>query len=391
MVLDRKRWFALSGWVVSLCPKWRSSSISGSCSRVREGWKNCSCPSPNSVFCFTRRSSTLERLYLYGNKIQIIQMGAFESLQNLLELKLHENLLTSLPALKVTSLGLTSLDTNLIASLKNLHYLDISMNQLVEVPPALRQDSLRGLIRLSLAGNPLRELKVEDFHKLNGLQELDLSGLNLQSIPQGLLDNFPRLVHLTAAENPFNCLCPLAWFSVWLKEKALTLRRPEETRCHFPLVNAGKMLSELEYKDFGCLHTSTVVARAFSQSTLVGHITTYPDTTHTNATSSPSLEVSNPSSHAVFPTSLLLFCDKNPFSVCILTSTSVCDNGKNVFVSCILGEVTILTLSFITCCVGMAFLSLQSFEQDTVSLRFKLKVAVFSASSLKVTVGCLPL
>ncbi|KAJ0033826.1 hypothetical protein NQD34_000933 [Periophthalmus magnuspinnatus] len=370
--------------------------------------ENCSCPSPNSVFCFTRRSSTvppvpprteelyifsngistlsaedfqhlrqlqmldlsqnqltelpdgafemllklknldlssnqishiskgsfsglvqLERLYLYGNKIQIIQMGAFESLQNLLELKLHENLLTSLPALsfprlllldlsynniptlgpselqiphiealKVTSLGLTSLDTNLIASLKNLHYLDISMNQLVEVPPALRQDSLRGLIRLSLAGNPLRELKVEDFHKLNGLQELDLSGLNLQSIPQGLLDNFPRLVHLTAAENPFNCLCPLAWFSVWLKEKALTLRRPEETRCHFPLVNAGKMLSELEYKDFGCLHTSTVVARAFSQSTLVGHITTYPDTTHTNATSSPSLEVSNPSSIA---------------------------------------------------------------------------------------------
>uniref|UniRef100_A0A3B3ZVG5 KIND domain-containing protein n=1 Tax=Periophthalmus magnuspinnatus TaxID=409849 RepID=A0A3B3ZVG5_9GOBI len=33
-----KRWFALSGWMVSLCLKWRSSSISGSCSRVREGW-----------------------------------------------------------------------------------------------------------------------------------------------------------------------------------------------------------------------------------------------------------------------------------------------------------------------------------------------------------------
>ncbi|XP_020789331.1 vasorin-like [Boleophthalmus pectinirostris] len=370
--------------------------------------ENCSCPSPDSVFCFTRRSSTvppvpssteqlyifnngistlsaedfqhlgqlqmldlsqnqlsevpdgvfemllklknldlssnqishiskdsfsglvqLERLYLYGNQIQIIQIGAFDSLHNLLELKLHENLLTSLPtlsfprlllldlshnniptlgpsdlqiphleALKVSSLGLTSLDTNLIASLENLHYLDISMNQLVEVPLALRQDNLRGLIRLNLAGNPLRELKAEDFQKLNGLQELDLSGLNLQSIPQGFLDNFPRLVHLKAAENPFNCLCPLAWFSVWLREKTLTLGRPEETRCHFPLVNAGKMLSELEYKDFGCLHTSTVGASTFSQSTLVGHMTTYPDTAHKNATSSPLLRVSNPSSIA---------------------------------------------------------------------------------------------
>ncbi|KAK7929565.1 hypothetical protein WMY93_005960 [Mugilogobius chulae] len=266
----------------------------------------------------------LERLYLYGNQIQNIQTGAFESLQNLLELKLQENLLISLPvlsfprlllldlsynnipalgpadleiphleALKVSSLGLTSLDANLIASLVNLHYLDISMNQLVEVPSALRQDSLKGLIRLNLAGNPLRELKVEDFHKLSGLQELDLSGLNLQSIPQGLLDNFPRLVHLTAAENPFNCLCPLAWFSVWLREKALNLERPEETRCHFPLVNAGKMLSELEYKDFGCLHTTTV---RVSQSTFESDVATDPSPIHTNSTSRPFLQVSEPSS-----------------------------------------------------------------------------------------------
>ncbi|KAI3360329.1 hypothetical protein L3Q82_014641 [Scortum barcoo] len=39
MVLDRKRgWRALSGWVERSCLKWRSSSISGSCSRVRERW-----------------------------------------------------------------------------------------------------------------------------------------------------------------------------------------------------------------------------------------------------------------------------------------------------------------------------------------------------------------
>lgn len=76
-----------------------------------------------------------------------------------------------------------------------------------------------------------------------GLQELDISGLNLQGLPQGFFQLFPRLGHLTAAENPFNCLCPLAWFPGWLKEKNVDLGRTEETRCHFPPVNAGKVLS----------------------------------------------------------------------------------------------------------------------------------------------------
>ncbi|KAI3356573.1 hypothetical protein L3Q82_017772 [Scortum barcoo] len=36
--LTGKGWRALSGWVERSCLKWRSSSISGSCSRVRERW-----------------------------------------------------------------------------------------------------------------------------------------------------------------------------------------------------------------------------------------------------------------------------------------------------------------------------------------------------------------
>lgn len=263
----------------------------------------------------------LERLYLHANRIHSIHLEAFDSLEMLLELKLQGNQLTYLPsirfprlllldlsyndiptlgpsdlqtphleALKVADLGLTSVDENLIASLKNLHELDISMNQLDEVPQALKQDSLKGLIKLSLAANPLGELRVEDFNKLSGLQELDLSGLNLQGFPQSFFQNFPRLVHLTAAENPFNCLCPLAWFPVWLKEKGVTLGRPEETRCHFPLVNAGKMLSALEHKDFGCPPTTTVLIGSPIGSTPAPQIlTTTPEATHTNAIPPPPL------------------------------------------------------------------------------------------------------
>lgn len=261
----------------------------------------------------------LERLYLHENKIQSIHLEAFEGLEMLLELKLQGNQLSALPslhfprlllldlshnnipslglsdlqtphleALKVASLRLTSVDEDLIASLGNLHNLDISMNQLTEVPPALKQDSLKGLIKLSLAGNPLGELKLEDFQKLTGLQELDLSGLNLQGFPQSFLQMFPKLIHLRAAENPFNCLCPLAWFPDWLKEKEVILGRPEETRCHFPLVNAGKKISALEHKDFGCPLTTTVLTGSPIGSTPVAQMpTTSPETTHTNAIPPP--------------------------------------------------------------------------------------------------------
>ncbi|XP_040892807.1 vasorin-like [Toxotes jaculatrix] len=261
----------------------------------------------------------LERLYLHSNRIQSIHMNAFEGLEMLLELKLQGNQLSSLPylhfpklllldlshnniptlsasdlqtphleALKVSSLGLTTLDVDLIASLGNLHELDISVNQLTEVPQALKQDSLKGLIKLSLATNSFGELRVEDFQKLTGLQELDLTGLNLQGFPQNFFQIFPRLMHLTAAENPFNCLCPLAWFPVWLKEKGVKLGRHEVTRCHFPLVNAGKMLSELEHKDFGCPPTTTVLIGSPIGSTPVPQMpTTSPETTHTNAIPPP--------------------------------------------------------------------------------------------------------
>ncbi|XP_068177908.1 vasorin-like isoform X2 [Antennarius striatus] len=291
--------------------------------------------SSNHITHITRDSFSglvqLERLYLHSNRIQSIHSEAFEGLEMLLELKLQGNQLTSLPplhfpslllldlsfnnipilktldlqtphleALKVASLGLTSIDEDLIASLGNLHELDISTNQLTEVPLALKQDSLKGLIKLSLAANPLAELKVEDFQKLTGLQELDLSGLNLQGFPQNFFQTFPRLVHLTAAENPFNCLCPLAWFPTWLKEKDVTLGRPEETRCHFPLVNAGKKLSALDHKDFGCPYTTTLLIGSPIGSTLVPQIpTTSPDTPYTNAIPPPLHP--QPSEETIYP------------------------------------------------------------------------------------------
>ncbi|XP_051549671.1 vasorin-like [Myxocyprinus asiaticus] len=238
----------------------------------------------------------LERLYLHNNFIQSIHPAAFEGLENLLELKLQGNQIRVLPALqlprllhldlsynsipplgpedlqtphleslKLAGLGLSSLDKGLLSSLVNLHVLDVSQNQLVLIQPELKV--MAGLRNLNLTGNPLGSLKREDFQNLNNMLELDLSSLNLQGFPEGFFNLFPKLEKLTAAENPFNCLCPLAWFPAWVKDTRVELLRMEETRCHFPPVNSGKVLAKLEHKDFGCPTTTIELTSAETRST----------------------------------------------------------------------------------------------------------------------------
>ncbi|XP_022051035.2 vasorin b [Acanthochromis polyacanthus] len=258
--------------------------------------------------CF-HSMTLLERLYLYSNHIKTIHPAAFNGLEHLLELKLQGNQLTSLPALsmprlllldlrfnvlpnlgpsdiqtpnlealKLGGVGLTSLNKELIGSLKNLHELDISGNQLESFPSVLKETP--GLLHLSLAGNPMGPLRVQDLQNLGELYELDISSLSLQGLPEELSQLFPNLRKLTAAENPFNCLCNLAWFPRWLRAQSITLERTEETRCHFPPINAGKVLERLEHRDFGCPTTTTVTTSTVrTTTTLPVAVTTFPTTT----------------------------------------------------------------------------------------------------------------
>lgn len=238
----------------------------------------------NETFRGLRR---LERLYLGKNCIRHIQPGAFDALDHLLELKLPDNELQVLPplhlprlllldlsynnipalesgildtanveALRLAGLGLRQLDEGLFGHLRNLHDLDISDNQLEHMPSVIQ--GLRGLTRLRLAGNTrIAHVRPEDLAGLTALQELDVSNLSLQALPSDLSNLFPRLRLLAAARNPFNCLCPLSWFGPWVRESHVVLASPEETRCHFPPKNAGRLLLDLDYADFGCPVTTT--------------------------------------------------------------------------------------------------------------------------------------
>lgn len=238
----------------------------------------------------------LERLYLYSNQIKAIHPKAFDGMDHLLELKLQGNMLTSIPtlampglllldlrfnhlptlgpsdiklpnleSLKLGGVGLTSLNAELISNLKNLHELDLSGNQLETLPAVLKES--HALIHLNLASNPMGPLNIDDLQNLGELQELDISSLSLQSIPEELSQYFPHLRKLTIAENPFNCLCTLAWFPRWLRAQSITLERTEETRCHFPPIIAGKVLERLDHRDFGCPTTTTVTTSTVKTTT----------------------------------------------------------------------------------------------------------------------------
>ncbi|KAM3916340.1 vasorin [Leptodactylus fuscus] len=227
----------------------------------------------------------LERLYLSENHIRSIHPEAFRGLENLLELKLTKNQLVVPPAfslprlllldlsynaipaihpevfharnietLRLAGLGLKEVPTDLLNELKNLHELDLSDNQLTKVPPGLK-----GLTKLNLAGNvAISQLQPDDFSGLSGLQDLDLSRMSLHTLPKGLFQSTPRLRGVSLAQNPFNCVCLLSWLTEWLRVSGAALHRSEETRCHFPLKNSGKILRNLQTSDFGCPIPTTV-------------------------------------------------------------------------------------------------------------------------------------
>ncbi|XP_063286635.1 vasorin [Pelobates fuscus] len=228
----------------------------------------------------------LERLYLNENSIHSIHPDAFKGLESLLELKLKGNQLVAPPAfslpqlllldlsnnliqsiqpgvfnaanietLHLAGLGLKELPDDLLTSLRNLHELDLSENQLDKVP-----QGLRGLTKLNLAGNTgISQLQIDDFADLPGLQTLDLSGLNLRTLPKGIFHSCPRLRVLTLAQNPFNCVCLLGWLAEWIKVTKIELKRSQETRCHFPPKNAGKILNQLRDSEYGCPIPTTIL------------------------------------------------------------------------------------------------------------------------------------
>jgi len=129
-----------------------------------------------------------------GNSLKTLP-ESFGNLKNLMSLSLSDNRIEKLP--------------NSIGDLKNLRNLNMRNNELEEIPESFVD--LENLEELNLAGNSLKTL-LERFGKLKNLMKglsllkyLDLSRNNLQEIPLLVLD-LPNLDNLILTENPINTL-----------------------------------------------------------------------------------------------------------------------------------------------------------------------------------------
>ncbi|XP_075686562.1 vasorin [Rhinoderma darwinii] len=281
--------------------------------------------------------SRLERLYLNENQIRSIHPDAFRGLENLLELKLTKNQLVVHPAfslphlllldlsynaipvvrpeifharniesLRLAGLGLKEVPSDLLNELKNLHELDLSDNHLTKVP-----SGLRGLTKLNLAGNmEISQLQPDDFSGLSRLQDLDLSRMSLRTLPKGLFQFTPRLYGVSLAQNPFNCVCLLSWLTEWLRVSGAALHRSDETRCHFPPKNAGKILRNLQNSDFGCpIPTTVFVPTTLAlTSTAAPPTSTNPRTTYTPIDTTTTIAPNNPTEEPAVPTQYDQLC-----------------------------------------------------------------------------------
>ncbi|XP_015517012.2 protein artichoke [Neodiprion lecontei] len=164
---------------------------------------------------------TLSELYLSRNRISEIFPGAFHRVPMLRTIDLNHNAIHRIhPEFFIQRNGgleelwlinndlghITELRT-ILDALPNLKFLDMSYNQLEEIPfGAIRGHST--LERLHLDHNRINMVQMEAFVALPALRELRLRNNSLSNMLEGPLWNLPALKGLDLAENYFRMLEP---------------------------------------------------------------------------------------------------------------------------------------------------------------------------------------
>ncbi|XP_017574215.1 podocan isoform X1 [Pygocentrus nattereri] len=110
--------------------------------------------------------SALYRLHLKNNKLEKIPAGAFENLSQLRELYLQNNLLSN-----------DGMDNNTFSHLTSLEYLDLSNNNLTEVPSGLP----RSLVLLHLEKNSISRIPADALTPIRNLEYLLLHNNRLRA------------------------------------------------------------------------------------------------------------------------------------------------------------------------------------------------------------------
>ncbi|XP_031351985.1 leucine-rich repeat transmembrane neuronal protein 1-like isoform X1 [Photinus pyralis] len=151
---------------------------------------------PKNAF-YTFESQLIRELSVSDHQVELIQDGAFTSLNCVSTLQLARN--------KISLINPDSFE-----GLRHLHELDLGENQIVEIPERIFRFSTL-LKKLNISRNNLKVLHPDSFYKLTNLEELDLSYNYLYKIQPDTLRYFDKLKNLQIGSNQFDYLEMEKW------------------------------------------------------------------------------------------------------------------------------------------------------------------------------------
>ncbi|XP_035663236.1 slit homolog 2 protein-like [Branchiostoma floridae] len=131
--------------------------------------------------------TNLLQIYLSSNNITTIEDGAFEGLENLQLIQLHEN-------------HIEEIGDGAFKGLPTLIDLDLHLNNLTAIP-GKAITSLKNLRRVQLFDNKIKMVKEDDFKDLESLQMIYLQDNEIQVVENGAFANLPDLQWLDLSNN----------------------------------------------------------------------------------------------------------------------------------------------------------------------------------------------
>ncbi|XP_030743666.1 leucine-rich repeat-containing G-protein coupled receptor 6 [Echinops telfairi] len=158
----------------------------------------------------------LQTIHFYDNPIQFVGRSAFQYLPKLHTLSLNGATdlqefpdlkgTTSLEILTLTRAGIRLLPPGMCQQLPRLRVLELSHNQIEELPSLHRCQRLE---EIGLQHNRIWEIRADTFSQLSSLRALDLSWNAIRSIHPEAFATLPSLVKLDLTDNQLTSL-PLA-------------------------------------------------------------------------------------------------------------------------------------------------------------------------------------
>ena len=183
------------------------------------------------------RLTNLQRLYLSECKISYIADEAFAQLTNLVELDLSHNNLQQVPSKALEPVS------------HSLRKLGLAYN-MIHVVDSTAFSSFNRLNSLDLANNQISQLRSSAFNGLADLRELKLSENHLSQLPLSVVVDLRENLIIELYGNPWHCDCELRQSIEWMQRR--NVQQSINPTCSSPARHKDIRWQNVKVEEFMC-------------------------------------------------------------------------------------------------------------------------------------------